>query len=53
MNLPWTETGTIPAPPRLSRWWIFMGVVIGLLFLIGMQLPRKWFVFLFASSLLL
>lgn len=52
MNLPWTETGTIPAPPRLSRWWIFMGVIIGLLFLVAIQLPRKWFVFSFASSLI-
>ena len=53
MNLPWTETGTIPAPPRLSRWWIFMGVFIGLLFLVAMQLPLKWFVFLFVFSLIL
>ena len=52
MNLSWTETGTIPAAPRLSRWWIFMGVIIGLLFLVAIQLPMKWFVFIFASSLI-
>ena len=41
------------AQPRLSRWWVLLGVVIGILFLVVAQLPRKWFAFLFASSLLL
>ncbi|MDD2901252.1 MAG: O-antigen ligase family protein [Syntrophales bacterium] len=48
-----TPKGIAIAQPRPSRWWVILGVGIGLLFLIVAQLPRKWFVFLFASILLL
>lgn len=48
-----TPKGMTAAQPRLSRWWILLGVCIGILFLIAAQLPKKWFAFLFASSLLI
>ena len=49
MNTPWTEKPPYPLQPGSSFWWLLGGTFFGVLFLLGMQLPRKWFAFLFLA----
>ncbi|MGA9754302.1 MAG: O-antigen ligase family protein [Desulfobaccales bacterium] len=51
MNTTWT--GRKPWHHDLSRWWLLFGVLVGVLFLLGMQLKLKWFAFLFLGSMVL
>jgi len=34
-------------------WWLLLGIVIGLAFMVIVQWPRKWFLFMFLSALML
>ena len=53
MNAPWAASKPHPCQPGLSCRWLWAGVFIGLLFLLGMQLKLQWFAFLFLGFLVL
>ena len=53
MNAPWATSKPHPCQPGLSCRWLWAGVFIGLLFLLGMQLKLQWFAFLFLGALVL
>jgi O-antigen ligase len=51
MNAAWTRSKPYLWPSDLSIWWLLAGMVVGLLFLLGMQLKFKWFMFVSLGSL--
>jgi len=50
MNAIWTSRQTHPGQSGFKFWWFLVGVLVGLLFLLAMQLKLKWFAFLFLGS---
>ena len=53
MNAPWATCKPHPCQPGINCRWLWAGVFIGLLFLMGMQLKLQWFAFLFLGALVL
>jgi putative inorganic carbon (hco3(-)) transporter len=53
MTSTWTGRKSHLWQSDLNLWWILAGVLLGIIFLLGMQLKLKWFVFLFLGSLVL
>jgi len=52
MEMAWTTRRVAPARPEAALWCLPLGVLIGLFFLIALQLATKWFLFLFLGSLI-